>query len=124
MLSKCLFAFCYTATNPLLCTHCFSLPIILLQLYILAVYRSPIITEKAFLPYVYTCPRADDIMRPDDRLFVYCNPIEMDFAIQKSLRQPIVRGDQPGPGEEQPAWFLKTRTTPLKPIMDRFNTFL
>ena len=59
------------------------------RIYILAIYRSPDVMEGSMLPYVCTCPRPDLEMRSNDRLFVYCNPVEMDYALSAFLTLPI-----------------------------------
>ena len=43
-------------------------------LLILALYRMPLPSEGATLPFVLTAPKADTIVRSGDRLFVICNP--------------------------------------------------
>ena len=59
------------------------------RIYILAIYRAPDLLEGSLLPYVCTCPRPDLEMRRNDRLFVYCNPVELDYALNSYLNLPI-----------------------------------
>ena len=59
------------------------------RIFILAIYRSPDVMEGSLLPYVCTCPRPDLEMRSKDRLFVYCNPVELDYALNAFLKLPI-----------------------------------
>ena len=59
------------------------------RIYILAIYRAPDVLEGSLLPYVCTCPRSDLEMRNKDRLFVYCNPVELDYALNSYLKVPI-----------------------------------
>ena len=55
----------------------------------IALYRSPLETDKSYLPYTYTSPKPDCILRAKDRLFVFCNPIELNSAFNCSLGLPL-----------------------------------
>jgi hypothetical protein len=57
---------------------------------IVGLYRAPCETDKSFLPYAYTCPKPDCVLRKDDRAFVYCNPVELNSAYQRCLGLPIL----------------------------------
>ena len=60
------------------------------RVFILALYRSPdVLGDGSMLPYVCTCPRPDLELRSKDRLFVYCNPVELDYALNAFLTLPI-----------------------------------
>jgi len=40
----------------------------------MAIYRAAAPEDKSVLPFVYTCPRAETVLREKDRLFLYCSP--------------------------------------------------
>jgi hypothetical protein len=52
------------------------------NLLVLALRRAASILDRSLLPYVYTCPHRGLELKADDRLFVFCSPVELDFAMQ------------------------------------------
>ena len=60
---------------------------------VIALYRSPRPNEgNAILPYVYTCPARHAVLRARDRVFVYCHPLELDYALHTTNGFSIVTG--------------------------------
>ena len=57
---------------------------------VLGIYRAAFATDKSILPFVMMCPRPDTVLRAKDRLFVYCNPVEMNYAMDAALGQPFI----------------------------------
>jgi hypothetical protein len=57
---------------------------------IIGLYRAPCTEDKSLLPFAYTCPKPETILRKDDRVFIYCNPLELNTAYQHCLGLPIV----------------------------------
>lgn len=57
---------------------------------VIGLYRSQHAADGSSLPFVYTCPKADTILRGNDRIFVYCNPIELKSAVDICLDLPFV----------------------------------
>ncbi len=56
----------------------------------MGVYRSPDAEEKSVLPFVITCPKPDLVVRPADKLFVYCNPLELNTALECCLNMDFI----------------------------------
>lgn len=56
---------------------------------VMGLYRGPSVDDKAYLPYTYTCPRAETVLRLRDRLFVYCCPVDLVNACKASLCQSL-----------------------------------
>lgn len=61
-----------------------------MQLMIVGLYRAPCDADKSLLPFVYTCPKPDSLLRKDDRVFVYCNPLTLNTAYQQCIGLPII----------------------------------
>jgi hypothetical protein len=60
------------------------------QILVFALYRTPLASEVSFaLPYVNNCPRRGTILRAGDRLFIYCNPMNLDYAKQAYFQCPL-----------------------------------
>jgi hypothetical protein len=54
-----------------------------MQILVVGLYRQPRASEESFaLPYVNSCPRRGTLLRPGDRLFVFCNPMNLEYARQ------------------------------------------
>lgn len=60
------------------------------SIYVLGLYRSVSSSDKNKLPYVYTCPRPDTILRQKDRVFVYCTPSQLKLALEQAMNLPFV----------------------------------
>ena len=56
----------------------------------MGVYRAKNSVEKSLLPFVCTSPRADMELALRDKIYVFCNPIEMHNAFQKCLNARLV----------------------------------
>lgn len=52
------------------------------NIYVLAVYRSAAEDHHSMLPFVYTCPRPDTLMRKNDKLYIFCNPSEYESVME------------------------------------------
>jgi len=62
------------------------------NLMIMAIYRAPVLQDGAILPFVFTSPYADVLIRENDRIFVLCSPeaLENNFSL---FEQNFVIGD-------------------------------
>ena len=56
---------------------------------IIGLYRHPSSADASFLPYTYTCPKPDAVLRAKDRLFVFCCPLELESASEGPLMAPL-----------------------------------
>ena len=59
----------------------------------LGVYRSAMKSADAVLPYVYTSPLPDTILRGNDKLYLFGNPSVIAAAL-KEFRKPFTRDDK------------------------------
>ena len=59
----------------------------------LGVYRSAMKSADAVLPYVYTSPLPDTILRGNDKLFLFGNPSVVAAAMEE-FRKPFTRDDK------------------------------
>lgn len=55
----------------------------------LGLYRCPNAAQQSILPFVYTCPRPETLLRLDDHIYVYCNPIILQEVLEK-IKKPLV----------------------------------
>ena len=55
----------------------------------LGLYRCPDAAQQSVLPYVYTCPRPETVLRREDHVYVYGNPLVLQGVIDK-LKRPLV----------------------------------
>ena len=68
------------------------------SVHVIALYRSPDDSDgTAILPYVYTCPARDAVLRARDRAFVYCHPLELDYALHVTHGFSTVLGPADAP---------------------------
>ena len=70
------------------------------NIYILALYRAPDAKEKSILPYVCSCPRPDAVLRPGDRAFIYCSPVQLKKALEQGLNLALIPQPDGSIGEE------------------------
>ena len=61
---------------------------------IIAIYRAPFAADFSFLPFVYTSPKPDTLLRSRDRIFVYCNPLELKMVMELCLDLPFTVGQE------------------------------
>ena len=65
------------------------------NLYVIALYRCPNVEDSVFpLPYVYTCPNRDTVLKSEDRIFVFANPINLEYALNTWLHNEFERKDE------------------------------
>jgi hypothetical protein len=57
----------------------------LLQIYVLAIYRAACDEDQSLLPFVYSFPRPDALMRKNDKLYVFCNPAEYESVLENVI---------------------------------------
>jgi len=58
---------------------------------ILGIYRSSSKEDLSFMPFVYTCPFKDSILRKEDKLYVVADPLVLKKSMN-SLQLPFVAG--------------------------------
>ena len=82
-----------------------------MQLLVLGLYRASNSMEKSVLPFVCTCPRAEMELALRDKVYVYCNPIEMRNAFIKGLNARLVHNADGtiSLGSDQPKTVPSTR---------------
>lgn len=59
------------------------------QLLVVGLYRAPLMSDKSVLPFVYTCPRPDLVIRSKDRMYVYGNPVQLRHALDNCFNLPF-----------------------------------
>lgn len=84
---------------------------------IFGLYRAPTYLEHSVLPWVYMSPKPDTVLAPADKLYVYCNPVELRNAMNSggldsrivwhpdgtgSLSSEPPLGTMPGAKQSQP----------------------
>lgn len=85
---------------------------------VVGIYRCINRQENALMPYVFTCPPKTAILRLEDKLFVYANPVHLKYA-EEQLALPIktIEGrDVIGVDDAVNVVHVKRRT--LQPVQD------
>lgn len=55
----------------------------------MALYRAPGEETNSVLPYVYTVPKPDAVIRLGDKAYVYCNPMDFSQSLENALNLPL-----------------------------------
>jgi len=64
--------------------------------FIIALYRAACVEDGSALPFVLPCPPSDVVLRKNDKLFVFCNPHRLQYALETCLSLPFKKGYLPG----------------------------
>jgi hypothetical protein len=64
-----------------------------MQVLVLGLYRSTMKSAEAILPYVYTSPHAEVIIRSNDKLYLFGNPTTIAEAL-KEFKKPFTRDEK------------------------------
>ena len=83
------------------------------NLYVIALYRCPDVGDTGFpLPYVCTCPDRNMVLKAEDLVFVFANPINLEFALSTWLLNEFDHKDEgiylaaSGKGDGQETFFM------------------